>query len=68
MSKSGNIQQKITKTFTVYENERWYIVNSWQKNLLKYERPAYSDLDGHKMKPMTKITLPDDKWAWEKDW
>ena len=57
--------------FELYENERWWVIAGWTKNLVG-NRPNWCRVD----KPMefcdkTKIFLPDDednKYQWSADW
>jgi len=56
------------KVFILYENQRWWLGQGWQSELLPGERPSWSDESGKNEVDMQKPELPSENWSWETDW
>ena len=68
--KSSSIGSNLIK-FELYENEKWWILVGWTKNLAG-ERPAWSTVENpYQFCDKTKIFLPNDennKYQWSAEW
>jgi hypothetical protein len=54
-------------TFTVYENQRWFMFKGWSDTLLPTDRPHYSDKRGKLSFNLDKYALPP-LYAWVTSW
>jgi hypothetical protein len=55
--------------FEIYENERWWVVVGWSKNLILNERPLWSDLAGKIFMDKNSVFLPNnEEYSWGGDW
>jgi hypothetical protein len=55
--------------FEIYENERWWVVVGWSKNLILNERPLWSDIAGKTFMDKNSVFLPNnEEYTWGGDW
>ena len=50
-----------------WENERWYPVAGWSKNLLPTDRKEWSTKDGREER-VRQVSFPDSKYYWDGEW
>lgn len=56
-----------TVKFEIYENERWWMIVGWAKNLVLNEAPLWSDLSMSRYIDKNTILISSD-YEWEGDW
>lgn len=63
-------EQKSPKllTFEIYENERWWVIISWQKKVLMNEVPLWSDIKQKQYIDKETCILPNSEYSWLSDW
>jgi hypothetical protein len=54
--------------YEVIENERWWMFVGWTKNLIRHERPLWSDVTGKNYLDFKSVFLPGDNYHWISDW
>jgi len=58
-----------TVRYEILENERWWTVLGWTKNLFNNERPIWSDIHGKYNCTKESIFLPtNNRYIWASDW
>ena len=57
-----------TTVFEILENERWWIVSGFCKNLILTDRPAWSDITGKLPMEKQNVKLPDNNYEWTGFW
>lgn len=54
--------------FEIYENERWWMIVGWAKNLVLNEAPLWSDSTYQFYMDKTTVVIPSSNYSWETDW
>jgi hypothetical protein len=55
--------------YEIYENERWWMLVGWAKNLIMNERPLWSDISGKYYLDKNSVFLPNNEhYQWVSDW
>ncbi len=54
--------------FEIYENERWWMIVGWAKNLVLNEAPLWSDTTYQFYMDKTTVVIPSTNYTWETDW
>jgi hypothetical protein len=68
-SSINDFNQGDTLRFEIFENERWWMLVGWAKNLIMNERPLWSDLTGKIYQDKNSVFLPNnEEYQWMSDW
>jgi hypothetical protein len=55
--------------YEIYENERWWMLVGWAKNLIMNERPLWSDISGKHYMDKNSVFLPNnEQYQWISEW
>lgn len=54
--------------YELYENERWWMMVGWTKNLVLNEVPLWSDTSFIKYMDKSTVVIPSKNYDWENDW
>jgi hypothetical protein len=66
---SGDMGQGEVFRYEIYENERWWMLVGWAKNLIMNERPLWSDIAGKTYKDKNSVFLPNnEQYQWISEW
>ena len=54
--------------FCIFENERWWMIVGWAKNLVLNEAPLWSDVSMKRYVDKSTVLLPNDNYDWDGNW